>query len=69
MSQKYWLSDLSEPVLTKFIENIVGIIFDRRAFPNLVVSSLYHIKIILDYMMTHIKNIQKPLINLMLKIL
>ena len=43
---------LKEEVLYKFIENIIGIIFDRRAFPNFVVNALHHLKSILDFVST-----------------
>lgn len=39
---------VNENIITKLLENLIGIIFDRRTFPNFVVNALNHLKNLVD---------------------
>lgn len=38
----------NEHIITQLLENLIGIIFDRRTFPNFVVNALNHLKNLVD---------------------
>lgn len=67
---QYMIMNQKKEVQYMFIDNIIGIIFDRRAFPNFVVNALHHLKVMIEYISQELSNkLEKFEANLMLKIL
>lgn len=42
------IETVNQDTITKLLENLIGIIFDRRTFPNFVVNALNHLKNLVD---------------------